>query len=90
LAANLELAFGISMQDGDLAHLRTVRDVMQCVRLRAWERRTIAASDGGSRAPARQIGVPRPVFVATTRDPRERFMRYTMQAAPSLAFAPGK
>ena len=32
----------------------------------------------------------RPVFVATTRDPRERFIRYTLQAASSLAFAPVK
>ena len=90
LAANLELAFGIQLQQSDLAHLHTVRDVMQCVRLRAWERRTIAASDGNGAVPAREARVPRPVFVATTRDPRERFIRYTLQAAPSLAFAPVK
>jgi hypothetical protein len=39
LAANLELAFGITVSEDDLAHLHTIRDVVQCVRLRVWERR---------------------------------------------------
>ena len=90
LAANLELAFGIQLEQSDLAHMHTVRDVMQCVRLRAWERRTISGSEGADAAPTAQPRVPRPVFVATTRDPRERFIRYTLQAASSLAFAPVK
>ena len=42
LAANLELAFGITIPPPDLEHWETVRDVMQCVRLRLWEKRTAA------------------------------------------------
>ena len=87
LAANLELAFGIEIAEPDLAHLHTVRDVLQCVRLRLWEKR-VAARAPGAAAPA-----ARPVFVTSSRELRERFIRYTRPAplsAPVLAGAPPK
>ena len=90
LAANLELAFGIQVAPDDLAHLHTVRDVMQCIRLRTWERRAMAAPQGADDATARPARPGRPVFVKATRDPRERFMRYTMHRTTALAFASGK
>ena len=94
LAANLELAFGIQIAEGDVAHFRTVRDVMQCVRLRSWERRATAtngATNGAHNGATNGVPSPtpratRPVFVLTSRDPRERFMRYT-QPIPAFAFA---
>jgi len=86
LAANLELAFGIQIAEGDVAHFRTVRDVMQCVRLRAWERRANPTAAVAT-APITAQRMPRPVFVATSIDPCERFMRYTLQGGPALAFA---
>lgn len=85
LKANLELAFGIQIDEGDVAHFRTVRDVMQCVRLRAWERRA-TATNGARAVPTPSPRATRPVFVFTSRDPRERFMRYT-KPIPALAFA---
>jgi hypothetical protein len=76
LAANLELAFGIEVGEHDLVHFRTVRDVLQCVRLRRWERR--AGSEDGAAGPAvAGARVPRPVFRSPSSDPRERFIRYT-------------
>jgi acyl carrier protein len=82
LAANVELAFGIEMQPDDLPRLRTVRDVLRCIRLRRWEQRVtetgqIASEDAPRQPPAR------PVFVAPTRDPRERLIRYTPRPLPS-------
>jgi len=74
LAANLELAFGIDLPAQDLAQLHTVRDVLQCVRLHRWEDRVTGP-------PAPQLDpeprASRPVFVTPTRDPRERFVRFT-------------
>lgn len=75
LAANLELAFGIAIPEHDFRHLRTVRDVLQCVRLRLWERRVQLAP---AAPPAARGG--RPVFVRATTDPYERFVRYTPPA----------
>jgi hypothetical protein len=76
LAANLEVAFGIELGETDLARLHTVRDVLQCVRLRRWEQ-TLSGD-------AARVSAPRathPIFVAPTRDPRERFIRYTARPA---------
>ncbi len=84
LAANLELAFGIHIANDDLRHFHTVRDVMQCVRLRAWERRTTAEAGAAVGTPARPA---RPVFVSTSRDPRERLLRYTPEVITALPFA---
>jgi len=38
LAANLERSFDIALSAEDVSHLTTVRAVLQCVRLRRWER----------------------------------------------------
>jgi hypothetical protein len=38
LAANLERSFDIALTSEDVHHLTTVRAVLQCVRLRRWER----------------------------------------------------
>jgi hypothetical protein len=52
LAANLEAAFGVRIPDSDLAHLHTVRDVLQCVRLHRWVARIEAPHPGGEAEPA--------------------------------------
>lgn len=78
LAANLELAFGIDLPTRDLAELHTIRDVLQCVRLHRWEGRVSGTP------PPRPETAPhaaRPVFVIPTRDPRERFIRFTRHPA---------
>jgi hypothetical protein len=85
LAANLEVAFGIELGGADLAQLHTVRDVLQCVRLRRWEQ-TVSSGDAARPAAPRAT---RPIFVAPTRDPRERFIRYTARpAAPVVPSSP--
>ncbi len=56
IAADLESAFCIEIADEDLPHLRTIRDVLQCVRLRLWERRAAALD----RDPPWQRIVPEP------------------------------
>lgn len=38
LVANLERSFDIALSPEDVRHLTTVRAVLQCVRLRRWER----------------------------------------------------
>ncbi len=52
LAVKLEAAFGVAIPPVDLRHLTTVRDVLQCVRLRRWaarvEERTHAAASRAS------------------------------------------
>ncbi len=78
LAANLELAFGIAIPEPDLRHLHTVRDVLQCVRLRLWEKQAWPASQSPAPPTASRV---RPVFVRTSSDPYERFIRYTPAAA---------
>jgi hypothetical protein len=78
LAANLELAFGIAIPAPDLAHLRTVRDVLQCVRLRLWEKQAWPAAEPATLPAASRL---RPVFVRRSSDPYERFLRYTAPAA---------
>ena len=40
LATALERTFAIRLADADLEHLETVRDVIQCIRLRRWTQRT--------------------------------------------------
>ena len=35
-ARNVERIFGVRLSEADLDHLTTVRDVLQCVRLRRW------------------------------------------------------
>ena len=38
MAANLERSFDIALSADDVTHLTTLRAVLQCVRLRRWER----------------------------------------------------
>jgi hypothetical protein len=71
LAADLEESFDITLSPEDVAHLTTVRAVLQCVRLRRWERETAIPS----RQHAQPITVAAPPL-------RERFVRYTPPAAP--------
>jgi acyl carrier protein len=66
LAANLERSFDITLAPEDLQHLTTVRAVLQCVRLRRWERE-LAAHEQPEVASA---AAPSPTM-------RERFVRYT-------------
>ncbi len=51
LTSNLERTFGIRLSDEDVAHLHTVRDLLQCVRLHLWEQR-VAARAQTAAAPA--------------------------------------
>jgi acyl carrier protein len=70
LAADLEESFDITLSPEDVAHLTTVRAVLQCVRLRRWERETAPATEHAA-----------PITVAAP-PLRERFVRYTPPAAP--------
>ena len=70
LAANLERSFDITLQPEDVQHLTTVRAVLQCVRLRRWERETALY------APTEPSAAE--VAVAS----RQRFVRYTAPTPP--------
>ena len=83
LAANLELAYGITLAPDELAHFGTVRDVLQCVRLHLWKRRHGATPEA---APPAAATVARAVFRPVTTDPGARFLRYTRR--PEAASAP--
>jgi acyl carrier protein len=72
LAANLERAFGISLSPEDVTHLTTVRAVLQCVRLRRWEREMAKHDARRAAVPTLEIGAP-----TATQPGRERFLRYT-------------
>jgi hypothetical protein len=70
LASNLERSFDITLSPEDLSHLTTVRAVLQCVRLRRWERETASHEEHA----------PTPVAAVQTHTApsmRERFVRYT-------------
>jgi hypothetical protein len=82
LAANLELTFGITIRDRDLRELRTVRDVLQCVRLRLWEQR-MTSSETAATPPAVRVAA------RSTSSPYERFQRYTPAAAPFVNLPAG-
>jgi hypothetical protein len=84
LAANLEQSFDITLAPDDVAHLKTVRAVLQCVRLRRWEREHLHETQPA--APA----VTAPALAPSAL--RDRFVRYTpptpmplAPASPSLA-----
>lgn len=86
LAANLERSFDITLSPEDVSHLTTVRAVLQCVRLRRWEREV---EEQESHAPA----MPAEIAAAALASPmRSRFVRYTapvgampLPATPSFA-----
>jgi acyl carrier protein len=72
LVANLERSFDIALSPEDVAHLTTLRAVLQCVRLRRWEREMALH------------GTATPVIAAAASTPtmRDRFVRYTPPATP--------
>lgn len=72
LAANLERSFDITLSPEDVAHLTTVRAVLQCVRLRRWEREH-APDEQAAEVLAREQARP---------SLRDRFVRYTAPASP--------
>jgi hypothetical protein len=74
LAANLERSFDIVLSPEDVSHLTTVRAVLQCVRLRRWERDTAAHE--------RQEQPPQAAIAA--RSLRERLVRYTPPVSPPV------
>jgi hypothetical protein len=71
VASDLERSFAITLDPDDVEHLTTIRAVLQCVRLRRWERETEHHAD---QQPAM------PLIAAPAL--RERFVRYTPPAAP--------
>ena len=85
LAANLERSFDIRLSPEDVSHLTTVRAVLQCVRLRRWERELAQAQVAVQPAMAAKDAAATPFS--------DRFVRYTPPAAmplpttPSAAFA---
>jgi acyl carrier protein len=79
LAANLEQSFDITLSPEDVSHLKTVRAVLQCVRLRRWERELANQEQVGVPAP---VAIPEAAAAATAPSLRERFVRYTPPATP--------
>lgn len=94
LAANLERSFDITLSPEDVSHLTTVRAVLQCVRLRRWEREMALQEQEQA-----QVSIPAAMVAesATAAPFSERFVRYTPPAAhmplpttPSPAYATRK
>jgi hypothetical protein len=78
LAANLERSFDITLSPEDVSHLTTLRAVLQCVRLRRWEREH-APDEQAAQVLSREAAPP---------GWRERFVRYTPPASPLPMSAP--
>lgn len=81
VATDLERSFGITLDPEDVEHLTTIRAVLQCIRLRRWER------DAEQHEAATTATAPVPL--------RARFVRYTPPAplplpATAASFAPRK
>ncbi len=71
LAANLERSFDITLSPEDVSHLTTVRAVLQCVRLRRWERDVALEQRDEAEA-----AVPAPEVAAAAMAPfSDRFVR---------------
>jgi hypothetical protein len=89
LAANLELAFGVAVPDDELARLTTVRDVLQCVRLRRWAKRVeavepAAPAEAAAEAVAASDARTPAIVDAGATDPRQGRFRFTRRStAPS-------
>ena len=80
LAANLERSFDITLSPEDVAHLTTVRTVLQCVRLRRWERAVAGQQQPAAIAAA--TGSETSVSSPSSPSMRERFVRYTPPTSP--------
>jgi acyl carrier protein len=77
LAANLERSFDIRLSPEDVSHLTTVRAVLQCVRLRRWER------DVALEQEETESASPAPEVAAAAMAPfGDRFTRYTPPVQP--------
>jgi hypothetical protein len=81
LAANLERSFDIALSPDDVSHLTTVRAVLQCVRLRRWEREAAAHQASCSVAAPAAESPP-------TRTLRDRLVRYTPPTPLPVAMPP--
>lgn len=78
LAANLERSFDIRLSPDDVSHLTTVRAVLQCVRLRRWEREVEEQEHELTPAvPASEIAA-----AALATPLSGRFVRYTPPITP--------
>jgi hypothetical protein len=90
LGANIEATFGVRVPAGDLAHLMTVRDVLQCVRLHRWAKRVERERDAallmaGVDASA---AAPTPTTIAARAvDPDQQTFRFTRRHAAGPAGA---
>lgn len=78
LATNLERSFDITLSPEDVSHLTTVRAVLQCVRLRRWEREVEEHEQHD--VPA--IPAPEIAAAALASPLRGRFVRYTPPVTP--------
>lgn len=76
LAANLERSFDITLSPEDVAHLTTVRAVLQCVRLRRWEQE-LATQDSSAVSTAATASESE-----SSPSRQERFVRYTPPTSP--------
>jgi hypothetical protein len=91
LAANLELAFGVTVPSEELAHLTTVRDVLQCVRLHRWVKRVEADAPAPPAEAAADVtsaaDASAPAIAAEPpTDPRQGHFRFTRRSVePSSA-----
>ncbi len=84
LAANLERSFDIKLSAEDVSHLTTVRAVLQCVRLRRWEREMAEHEQEQA-----QVSIPAAVAAEAAAAPfSDRFVRYTPPAAMPLPTTP--
>jgi hypothetical protein len=82
LAANLELAFGVTVPDEELERLTTVRDVLQCVRLRRWAKRVESDAQSPPTDAATAAAAMTPAIVAARREePRQEVFRFTRRSA---------
>ncbi|MBI3767424.1 MAG: hypothetical protein HY271_02895 [Deltaproteobacteria bacterium] len=82
LAANLELAFGVTVPDEELEHFTTVRDVLQCVRLRRWAKRVESDAQAPPTDTAAAAAAMTPAIVAARRvDSRQEVFRFTRRSA---------
>jgi acyl carrier protein len=75
LAADLERSFDITLSPEDVLHLTTIRAVLQCVRLRRWEREMAAEEQAMAPPIESEAAAPSPSM-------RERFVRYTPPTPP--------
>jgi len=68
LAAGIEARFGVAIPAAELERLRTVRDVLQCVRLRRWAAR-VEARTAATTSAAQVDASGQRAFRFTRRDP---------------------